>query len=506
MLELIAKYLKEKKYFSKLKKIESAYYSHPNYPSLLAVTDSLTHLGIENIAANVPFNSIDQLPTSFIALLKIEKEEYYLIKKNGNNYSFENDKKVKKNIDAKKIKKYWTGIILVIEENEEKQLKYKGDKLNFVIPLILTIVIFFSIYFNNLNTTQIIFLVLTGIGIHISLEILKTYFKENQQSESKFCSLNQNFSCNSIINSKNYAFSKYFEFVDLPVVFFSTAFFSEILGFNSFYFFGLVSLLSFPFIIYSIYLQKFVIKKWCLLCLFVAFLMISLGILFLLKNEYLTFLNQHLFSVLILSIFFMTAWFLIKKQLLVAKSNLYKLNNLLRFKRKEDVFTKIAKPIENKEQFETLEKIVIGKETAKNTITLFLSPSCPHCHTAYKNTIKLINKYEEELKINLCFNININNANNPYLIVYKTILLLYNTKNKDYILALEDWHIKKLPLKKWKNKWHIEQDFNKENKQIEKQYQWCLDANLNHTPIKIFNGIFLPETYEINEIVYFFKE
>jgi hypothetical protein len=64
---------------------------------------------------------------------------------------------------------------------------------------------------------------------------------------------------------------------------------------------------------------------------------------------------------------------------------------------------------------------------------------------------------------------------------------------------------KKQSLDEWKSKWFTEQDFNIENNQIEKQYQWCLEANLNHTPIKIFNGLFLSNIYEINELVYFFK-
>jgi uncharacterized membrane protein len=506
MINLTAKYLKQTNHTSKLKDFENAFYSHPNYPSLLATTDSLTQLNIENIAAKVPFAHLNQLPDSFITFLKIEKEDYYLVKKNGTNFSIENEKEVNRNLSTEELEKYWTGVILVIEENDEKEINYTVEKSNYIVFSLLMIVALSSIYFNNLASTQVIFLIITGIGIFVSLEILKTYFNENKQSESKFCSINQNFSCNSIINSKNYAFSKYVEFVDLPIVFFSTAFFSQILGFNSFNIFGFASLVSFPFILYSVYLQKFVLKNWCLLCLFAAFLIIGLGVLFLLKNENLIFGNENLFSVLMLSIFLGAGWFFIKKQLLAAKSNLYQLNNLLRFKRKEEVFTKTSKPIENKEQFKSLEKIVIGHKNAKNTITLFLSPSCPHCHTAYKNAIELYKKHKRELKIELCFNLNSKNTDNPYLIVYKTILFLYNTQHKDYQIALEDWHIKKLSLGEWKSKWFNEQDFNRENNQIEKHYQWCLDADLNHTPIKIFNGLFLPDIYEINELFYFFKE
>lgn len=98
-----------------------------------------------------------------------------------------------------------------------------------------------------------------------------------------------------------------------------------------------------------------------------------------------------------------------KNQLKKSKENLQKLNALLRFKRNENVFTKIAKPIENKIGFDLLEKIIIGNKDAKNTITLFLSPSCPHCHTAYKNATELVIKYDQKLKLEIYFNLNINN-------------------------------------------------------------------------------------------------
>lgn len=506
MIQLIIKYLKKVNHFTKLENFENSFYSHPNYPSLLAITDSLTQIEIENIAANVPFTHIDQLPNNFIAFLRIEKQDYYLLTKVNHQFLIENEKKTKKILKKEELEGYWTDLVLVVEENDEKQHSFFTEKSTLIVPFLLLFLSSITLFFNHLNISQILFLVLNGIGIFISIEILKTYFKQGQQKESKFCSLNESFSCNSIIQTKNYVFSKYVEFVDLPIVFFSIFFFSQILDFHTLFIAGILSLLSIPFLTYSIYLQKFVLKKWCLLCLLIAFLMVGLGVLFVFNYAFLTFQKQDIFTILLLTITFSIAWFYIKKQLLEAKNNNQKLQNLLRFKRKEEIFTKIANPIVHKDNFETLEKIVIGNVNAKNTITLFLSPSCPHCHTAYKNAISLVEKYEEQLNLSVCFNVNINNANNPNLIVYKTILSLYNSQNKEYMLALEDWHIKKQSLDDWKKNWFFENDFTKENNQIEKQYQWCLDANLNHTPIKIFNGFIIPDIYELNEIVYFFKE
>lgn len=503
---LIAKYLKEENHFAKIDNFNDAYLSHPNFPSLLAITDSLTQIETENIAANVSFANIDQLPNYFIGILKIESDGFYFIKKNQSNFVIENEKEVKKVVSSEELEKYWTGIVLIIEENETSQTTISINKSNFIFPFLFTAFVLIAIFNYNYHLLDIIFLLISGIGVFVSIEILKTYFENDQNKESKFCSISENFSCNSIITSKNYAFSKYIEFVDLPIIFFSTAFLSQVLGVNSIYFVGFASLLSFPFLIYSVYLQKFVVKKWCVLCLVISFLMIAMGVLFFINYHNINIQYPNLISTLLLLLLISMSWFLLKKQLLVSKKNLQKLHTLLRFKRKQDVFSKISDSINNKEEFESLEKIVIGDTTAKNTLTLFLSPSCPHCHTAYKTAIALIKKHKELLKLEVCFNVNINNTNNPYLIVYKTILSLYNSQNKEYMLALEDWHIKKQSLDDWKKTWFFENDFTEENNQIEKQYQWCLDANLNHTPIKIFNANMIPDIYELNELVYFFKE
>lgn len=131
---LIAKYLKEENHFAKIDNFNDAYLSHPNFPSLLAITDSLTQIETENIAANVSFANIDQLPNYFIGILKIESEGFYFIKKNQSNFVIENEKEIKKVVSSEELEKYWTGIVLIIEENETSQTTVSINKSNFIVP------------------------------------------------------------------------------------------------------------------------------------------------------------------------------------------------------------------------------------------------------------------------------------------------------------------------------------------------------------------------------------
>ena len=151
MLQLIATYLKEVNHSAKLKNFENAFYSHPNYPSLLAITDSLTSIEIENIAANVPFNQINQLPNTFIAFLKIENEDCFLVKKVNNQFLIENEKKTKKILKIGELESYWTGVILLLEENEEKQHTFFSEKSTLLVPFLLGFLAIVAIFFGNLN-------------------------------------------------------------------------------------------------------------------------------------------------------------------------------------------------------------------------------------------------------------------------------------------------------------------------------------------------------------------
>lgn len=505
MIKLLNKYLKSRKFDSQINAFEDAFLSHPNYPSLLAITDSLTQLEIENIAAKVPFKHIDKLPKSFIAELFVDKKEYYIVSEVNNYFILENEIGIKRNINHADLEKFWTGIILMIEINENNNQKNILSKANYFLPLLLVAFCLLHLVGNSASILEYTFLSFSALGVFVSLEIVKTYLSDKSENESKFCTANTNFSCKSIISSKAYSFSKYLEFVDLPIIFFSIAFLAQILSLNVLFYIGSSAVLAVPFLFYSIYLQKFVLKKWCFLCLIIAFIILIIGVVFVVNYASQQFVLTSIIPLLILTVLVIFIWFLAKKKLQQSKENQQALKKLLRFKHKENVFTKIATAIDNKSTFDSLQKITIGKVEAKNTLTLFLSPSCPHCHRAYKQAINLISKHTDKLKLEICFNLNISNQDNPFVDVARNMFQLYNA-NKEFKEALDDWHIKKMPLKQWLERYSFRTDFTNENIQIENQYKWCTENGFSFAPVKIFNSLILPDVYEIDELFYFFNE
>lgn len=505
MLKLVIKYLQKSNYSSKIVEFEEFYQSHPNYPSLLAITDGLNYLNIENIAASIPFEHFDELTNSFIAELKIDNPSLYLLTKGENEFTIEDEEGKVKILNRADLEKYWSGIVLLVEENEKEEISSKWKSSSYMLPIALVLLCLLSISTklnNHLHTT---FLLIAAIGVFISKEILETFFNNKNNTDSKFCSISEEFSCDSIIKSKSYSFSKYIEFVDLPVIFFSFSFISLLFGLEMEYLIGLASVLSLPVLFYSIYLQKFSLKKWCLLCLLISVLMLSNAVLFLVNYRMFSLDYHQVINAVGLLLLIVPLWFLLKKWIEKFNKNEVELNKLLRFKRSEGVFQKTVETINNVESFNALDKMIIGDENAPNVISLFLSPSCPHCHTAYKDAKELLMKYPNKLKLAICYNLNTNNVDNPYLDIARSVLNLYNN-GKNVIQALDDWHIERLNIDDWKAKWKKTDAFTKENNQLEMYFQWCLENEFNYAPVKIFNNHLIEQQYNINELFYFFKE
>lgn len=507
MINQVKKLLEKSGYNALKNEFENHFLSHPNYPSLLAISDGLSQSNIEHVAATIPFKYLAELPKNFIAELNMEgvKDFYLLTKKDEKHYYVVNEKE-NKQINNEDLEKQWTGVCLVIEENEKGNSTVAYNKVEYSIYAVLIVASLFFGIFNNLSIPAIVLSIVSIVGIIISVEIAKSYFhKDAATEESKFCSFSENFSCKSIINSNSKLFSTYIEFVDLPIVFFVFSYLLLLFVNSAESLIGVFSLLSLPVVLYSIYSQKFILKKWCFLCLLVSTLLLTNSVVFVLLIKKFDFSLIQVLTALILGLFVFGLWYALKK--LIKSNTEYKSENsqLLRFKRNDEVFTAVSKNVEFLNEFNLLPKMVIGDRNSPNALTLFLSPSCPHCHVAYKEAKELYSKYPEQINIQIAYNLNINNAENPYLDIARTILQLAS-KSKNFIQALDDWHIDKMDLEIWKKKWKVDNDFINENEILEKQLQWCTKNEFNYAPVKIFNKTLMPQQYNINELFYFFKD
>jgi hypothetical protein len=131
---------------------------------------------------------------------------------------------------------------------------------------------------------------------------------------------------------------------------------------------------------------------------------------------------SYLFSLVVIC----SIWFAIKPILenkITAESEV---KELKKFKRSFAVFKFLLKEVPFKEGLNKLQGLQFGNPASSTTLTILLSPSCGHCHKAFEEAIDLVHRYPEKVFLNVLFNINPENNDNPYKAVVENLLAINN--------------------------------------------------------------------------------
>ena len=502
MVQLVQKYLSINNYKDQTEEFEDLFQFHPDYPSLFAITDTFDLLSIENVAVRIQKEQLSELPDSFFA---VHKNNIVLATQKENTITIETEKEGKKVLLLDDFIQDWDGIVAVIEPNEtSKSASFKTASNWHYYALAILALVIVSFVYNSYGISEILLLLTSLAGFIFSVFIVQEKLGVKNEMVSKFCSMSPSASCDSVIGSNKGEINKWINFADLPVLFFGINLLAVLANpSGSSVVIGLLSLLSLPVIVYSIYIQKWQLKKWCLLCLTVSAIIILQSAVWIFMMQPFVYSASSLFPYLFSLILIGTSLLAIKPILTGKMKAEEEVNKLKKFKRNFGIFNSLTKEIPVLAGFNKLEGLEFGKIDADVELLIILSPSCGYCHKAFAESMELITKYPEKISLKVLFNINPDNANNPYKIVVDQLLEI-NSKNKDSVLeAISDWHIKKMGLDKWLDKWNSGDISMKINQQVELQYDWCRENQFNYTPVKIVNNVIFPHEYEISDIRYF---
>src|SRR5258708_11226139 len=270
-------YKEVRKWLSALKIPVSEHYlrlrieTHPDYPSLLAVSDTLDELGIDCNAYETDKRRLKNIHEPILFHLRI-----------GDGYVvyFSNISTAEKKI--KDFDKYWSGIIMLAErrsktthEIHDQQLRKENrEKLFSLLSVsmfvcLLSVVLFFASLFplGILSITNI-------AGLFISWLIVQKEFGIQNKVSNAICNVVRYSRCESILFSRGAGIFNWFTWGDTGIVYFSTSIFFlsgcsliPALQTTGFQFYYLLSFACMLFPLYSLYFQWLVVKQWCMLCI-----------------------------------------------------------------------------------------------------------------------------------------------------------------------------------------------------------------------------------------------
>lgn len=511
----LKKYLREHKYYHFEEKIILELESHPDYPSLAAIVDVFNYYDIENIAARIDQSDLMNLPKTYLSVFSTHTgNEIVYTKKTGNDFEIQFANGFVQKLSRAKYLEGWNGMIVAIEENEnsnKEQNSIISGNLGLFLIGTICLALFHVYWLNSSNPILPICYTVTAIaGLLISVFLVREDLGFQDDSISKICHATKKTSCKEVLSSNNAKVFGNLKLSDISLIYFSvlTAFSTFTLIQDTAFVYSCLALLSIPVLLYSLFAQYFIVKKWCVLCLGIAsVLAMQIALILIYGFDNFSFL-EHLkntatfFAILILSTI---VWMELKS---LIKNNLIRKNSELKYhqlKRKYAVFKGLLNDDQsvNTHTLERLEAITIGNENVPVTFYAVLSASCGHCHKAYENLMKLLARSEEQVNVKLIFNINIDNYNNPYNGIYQQIMNYYLLEDYSKVnAALQDWHIERTTLEDWKSKWKFKQS-EQASAIIQEQYNWCLENKVFHTPAIILNGQLLPKEYDVNELNFF---
>lgn len=487
--------------------------SHPEYPSVKSITDTFDYFGIENITANVPKDVLHQLPTNFLAIIEEETEKqlvYVSVKKKGIHINTTSG--ILKKLSNEQFIQQWTGTIIAIEKNEKRAVTtslktIKKEPLFFTFLIVSTL--FLQLY---LGTTWIvnITMFLALLGIITGYFITKEELGIKDKRISKLCnSLSSNGSdCGTLINSKE--LKRYpIPFKELVMVYFISQYLIvSILGFEVTILLSF-SALSIPVVIASLYLQAFVLKQWCLLCIITSWILVAqFGVMLIAFSGWDFSVSYTLFSVFI-AIWVTIGWMQVKNLWNHKVQHQSVRQDYFRFKRNENLFQQslYATTTIHTKDITSSYALSFGNENANTKIVAITNPLCGYCSTPFETYAQLIEQYPDDIHLSVVFNTPSDVTNKATQLTLQIIALYQQNKILAWNALLE-W-FKEKDMESWTQKYVQKQEITATYilEIVTNHKGWCVQHDLYYTPETIINNQLFPkDPYQISDVLFFIDD
>lgn len=183
--------------------------SHPDYPSLLSIADTLSFFAIDNGAIRVAFSELELLPVRFVTLLNEdngEPELCFIIKK-GPAFYYTKDKKPSK-ISQESLEQRWNGVVLLVEKSEIENATIP-TKHFWVLPSLCSGLLIAIIFVFQGSWQRNLFFIFPLLGVLFSITALKDLFGTNGKILNKFCNITATTSCTKFVGSDKWEVFKF---------------------------------------------------------------------------------------------------------------------------------------------------------------------------------------------------------------------------------------------------------------------------------------------------------
>jgi protein-disulfide isomerase len=517
ILNVVSQLLRQLKVTVSATTIQEKLEEHPEYPSLLAISDCLNDWNISTEAYQIPKADYDpnDLKFPFIAHLDAFEGSYMLVHQVQNQVvSYSDEQNSFASLSETDFLNKWSGITLfatATEKSGEANYRFKrvqetvdGVKVPLLIAtLIIAVVLTFqqpiSAYHHYLT------LLINGLGLALSIMLLIHSLDANNPFIQNLCSLGHKNNCNAILRSKAAQVTPGLSWSEVGFFYFAGSFLTLIFLPTTTSLLAILNILALPFTIYSISYQ-YKNKNWCMICtgvqalLWIGFLVnISRANPF---NYLILDLNtREVTGTIICFLLPVLGWLFFKPYL--SKGVQYQLlkTQLQQFKFNSELFNKLLVGQPKFAVPDDLTSIVLGNPNAETTITMVSNPFCSPCAKAHETLHNWLEQ-RDDIKLKIIFTPTKHDDDEKNK-VSKHVNALGLLKDSALVaVALNSWYQQSnKKYESWAQKYPVSFD-EQLNIVTQKQKAWCKMAEITSTPTILVNGYKLPKQYQLDDIKY----
>lgn len=498
------------------KLITSELEKHPDYPSLLAISDVLTNFNIENNAFRVDFDELDNEICPFMAHTNVQGNEYLVVSRiEGEDIIVSGKKWNRYKLNTEEFKNMYTGVILTAEPGTSES-NTKGAS---AIPVAVAITIlgfafilalvFNSAYFSALSWQIIALTLFKSVGLVISILLLVQSIDNNNPLVQRLCQTGgKKTDCNAILSSKAAKVFDWLSWSEVGFFYFAGTWLLILFGGNSPLIWKtllLLNIVSLPYTFYSIYYQARVAKQWCVLCCTVQGLLWFEFIPLLDLNLPLSFhavVNLKVISTITISLFVPVGFWTLSKPLCLKLQQFQPLKEQLRkFKYNSEIFTTMLAKQPKYALPEAEWSLTLGNKEAKHVITVVTNPYCSPCAKMHLLLDELLGQ-RVDLQARIVFTAN-NTDEDIKTPVSRHLMALSELPDKSIVRrALHDWYDQKQKnYHEWAKVYPVQ--LNEANfRKLDKQLTWTKMVEVTGTPTLFLDGYLIPAMYKLPDLKY----
>jgi len=494
--------------------IEKVILTHPAYPSMQSISDAFDAWKIKHVVMKITIEKLQAL--GIPALVQMKKKDYvWVTQVTDSNVYFLTASGRKKVETRDNFEKNRTGVALAIEDisiagepdyqkkrlNEIKEKMFRFSLTGSCIAFF--IILMFLSWHNDtalpLLLKSLLFMV-NATGLSVSYILIRQEKNQANDLIRKICTFGSHVDCNQVTRS---GYSKFFGLIswsEIGMAYFSAVtIWIAVAPFSTEWVLPLAwtLLIPLPFTFWSLFTQAFLIRKWCLFCSAIVFLIWVNSCL------------SYFYLPLTFSLPVITTAFLLLLVLVCTVAVIYTVST----RESGDKYHHQRDLAKIKYDFPTIQSQLSGTKyetnhigfawgnpQSSNEIALFVSIACSHCGAGVKELRRLMEIYPD-FSYRLIFAVYTDDYEHKSNSIIRYFISLYKTLDTNVFFDMLDvWYT---TLKKnfdaLQQTFPISPDDDNSN-EIASLFQFKQQAKISYTPAILINGRLLSQLYSYNDL------